>query len=841
MRAQGPIAPWMLLVLTTLLLGPRPTTADDGPAGAAPAGGAPAAAADDPTEAALRRLLVLEPFGRGARTLWNVDPVEAARVQGTWEPPAEGTVVTAPDGTTRAWRTVAAGPDGAFPADPAWQGGYAYASIPAEQEYVRLLGVSGPGRLFWNGEPRVGDVYGSLEARLPVLLRRGTNHLLLRLGRGAPRLRWSLPPAPLFLDAHDATLPHVLPDMLPAPAGEPERAVRPCWIGVLLMNATGQHPAELEVETVAAGAAPRVQRVVAPPPYGFRKTPLQVTLPSTVPGPTLEVEVRLRGAAAGLRLALEARAADTVHVRTFVSDLDGSVQHYAVVPARAAGDAAAPARPPGLVLSLHGASVEALSQARAYAPKPDLVIVAPTNRRPFGFDWEGWGREDAREVLAEAQRHIAHDPQRLYLTGHSMGGHGTWMIGAQSPGTFAAIAPSAGWRDVWSYGGAPPATPDDPVAALFDRAAQVSRHDLWEENLTATAVYVLHGDADDNVPVSEAREMRRRLAGFHRNFAYYEEPGAGHWWGDACVDWPPLFAFLRANRLPDPQAPRPVAFATVEPRVLEGWGGARVLAPTRPREVARVRAAPPSAQEPRVVVTTENVRLLALEAPLAVAGAPLRLDGQDLARAEGTFARGPDGVWAPAPPALARSTGFQAAFARRVTFVYGTRGTPEENAWSLDKARYDAETLWYRGNGAVEVRPDTAPTPPEGPVAAGNAVLYGTPGTNAAFQHLGDRLPLTPGPGVVEVTGRRLEGPDLVALFLVPRTGPAQHADVGVVAPTGPAGRRLADTLPFFATGVVYPDWCVLSSALPAEGRAGARAAGFYDAEGRVGADSALR
>ena len=82
---------------------------------------------------------------------------------------------------------------------------------------------------------------------------------------------------------------------------------------------------------------------------------------------------------------------------------------------------------------------------------------------------------------------------------------------------------------------------------------------------------------------------------------------------------------------------------------------------------------------------------------------------------------------------------------------------------------------------------------------------------------------------------------DLVALFLVPRTGPAQHADVGVVAPTGPAGRRLADTLPFFATGVVYPDWCVLSSALPAEGRAGARAAGFYDAEGRVGADSALR
>lgn len=815
-----------LLLLACLLLYPSAARAEDAPAA-------------QTAESALTSLLVLEPFGKAARTLWNVDPVEAARVKGTLAAPVEGGVVTAADGATRAWRRVQAGEGGAYPQDAAWAGGYGWTVVPSETEEVRLLCVSGPARLFWNGEPRVGDVYGTIEARLPVLLRRGTNTLLLRFGRGAPRLRWLKPPAPLFFDAHDATLPDVLPDMLPAAAGE-ARGSRPCWIGVLLFNATGQQAAALEVETAVAGAPPLVQRVVPPPPYGLRKLPLQVTLPSTVPGPTVEVVVRVRGAAEALRLSLDVKPADATHKRTFVSGLDGSVQYYAVVPALPG--AGGRSEPPGIVLSLHGASVEALGQARAYAAKPDLVIVAPTNRRPYGFDWEGWGREDAREVLKDAQAHIVHHPRRVCLTGHSMGGHGTWMIGAQSPGTFAAIAPSAGWRDVWSYGGAPAPTPQDPVAALFDRAANVNRHDLWQENLAPTGVYVLHGDGDDNVPVSEAREMRARLAGFHRNFAYFEQPGAGHWWGNECVDWPPLFAFLRENRLPDPQQPREVRFATVDPRVLEGFGGVRVLAQQRPREVSRVAAQPASKDEPRVVVTTENVRLLALHAPLVTAaGARLRLDGQELEASGGTFARGADGTWTASAASGVRSTGFQAAFAGRVVLVYGTRGTPEENAWSLAKARYDAETLWYRGNGAPEVLPDTTVPAPEGAIAAGGAVLYGTPGTNGAFRTVGRPMPCQVGAGAIQVAERRLEGADLVALLLLPREVLGERSDVGAVCPTGPAGMRLADTLPFFATGVAYPDWCVLSSDLPALGAAGARAAGYYDPEGRIGSDAAWR
>ena len=53
-----------------------------------------------------------------------------------------------------------------------------------------------------------------------------------------------------------------------------------------------------------------------------------------------------------------------------------------------------------------------------------------------------------------------------------------------------------------------------------------------------------------------------------------------------------------------------------------------------------------------------------------------------------------------------RNGTFKAAFNHRMVFVYGTVGTKEENEWAYNKARYDAETWYYRGNGAVDVITD---------------------------------------------------------------------------------------------------------------------------------------
>ena len=55
-----------------------------------------------------------------------------------------------------------------------------------------------------------------------------------------------------------------------------------------------------------------------------------------------------------VEIELEVRAAGDHYKETFVSDIDGSVQYYAVSPGQIAGE-----EKPGLVLTLHGASVEA--------------------------------------------------------------------------------------------------------------------------------------------------------------------------------------------------------------------------------------------------------------------------------------------------------------------------------------------------------------------------------------------------------------------------------------------------------------------------------------------------
>src|SRR5690606_1583172 len=112
-----------------------------------------------------------------------------------------------------------------------------------------------------------------------------------------------------------------------------------------------------------------------------------------------------------------------------------------------------------------------------------------------------------------------------WLTGHSMGGHGTWSVGGHFPDKFAAVAPSAGWESFWSYSGIGGSFEEKtPVTDLLDRSANPSRTLLRKNNYRQQAVYILHGDADDNVPVSEARNMRDVLKEFHTDLQYFEQP-----------------------------------------------------------------------------------------------------------------------------------------------------------------------------------------------------------------------------------------------------------------------------------------------------------------------------
>ncbi|HWE37345.1 MAG TPA: prolyl oligopeptidase family serine peptidase, partial [Isosphaeraceae bacterium] len=579
------------------------------------------------------------------------------------------------------------------------------------------------------------------------------------------------------------------------------------------------------------------------PPLGARKVGFRFRTPAIDrPGEHPVTIKLLRGEETldSTTIKLRVRTRDQSYKVTFVSDIDGSVQYYAVNPARPVGDPAGRSKP-ALFLSLHGAGVEAIGQAEAYEPKSWGHIVAPTNRRPFGFDWEDWGRLDAIEVLEHAQQRLGTDPRRTYLTGHSMGGHGTWQVGATFPDRFAAIGPSAGWISFWSYAGARRPEAPNAIQEMFLRAACPSDTLGLATNYANQGVYILHGDADDNVPVVQARTMRKRLEEFHRDLHAFEQPGAGHWWdasdepGTDCVDWAPMFDLFARRTLPALDEVRQVDFVTANPGVSSRSSWAEVLAQVHPLRPSAIHLRLDPGLR-RFRGTTDNVSRLALDLDPVPTGGPVvvELDGKGPGPTERPagarrlrFERRGD-AWhaASAPdPALKgshRSGPFKEAFRHRFVLVFGTKGDAAENAATLAKARYDAETFWYRGNGSVDLIADTAFDPNAD--RDRGVILYGNAETNAAWDPLLGGSPVQVRRGSIAVGGREFQGDSLACLFLRPRPG-SHRASVAAVAATGLAGMRLTANLPYFVSGAAFPDLTVLGLD---DGKLAIRAAGFF-------------
>jgi pimeloyl-ACP methyl ester carboxylesterase len=793
--------------------------------------------------------LVIEPVGRGGRVPVHTDALEAQIVAGRWSPPKAGDTVRVSEEVECTWQQVTPDEKGWVQHD-ALRGGYACLTVESDAERVMLLDAAGHSMVYANGRARAGDPYSTGWVLLPVRLNAGTNTFLFHVARGRMRAELVAPTADAQFNPRDTTLPDLI-------TGQKAQL----WGALPVVNATAEPLDNLVITATYDGGVPTRTAVPVIPAMSTRKVGFRIEGPPREDTGQVTVALELlcvndndeEHVLDTAEVELNVRDPQDKHKRTFVSEIDGSVQYFAVTPAHpASGDDS----PPALFLTLHGAGVEAIGQANAYSHQTWGHVVAPTNRRPFGFDWEDWGRLDAMEVLAIAEQTWQPDPNRIYLTGHSMGGHGVWQIGVTFPDRFAAIGPSAAWPDFWSYAGAAEYEDPTPIEQILTRAVSPSRTLTLSRNYRHYGVYILHGERDDNVPVSLAREMCKHLAEFHTDFAYYERPGAGHWWGNACVDWPPMFDFFRNHTRPSPESVRAIEFHTANPGVSASSNWVTIEAQVHALEPSSVVISlDPKTR--KFAGKTENVARLMLDltelskprqretkdgqadATVLAAGEPvtIELDEQTLENIAWPEAepriwlRRGDGQWTaisrpdPAGKGPQRYGPFKQAFRHRFMFVYGTQGTEEHNAVIYGKARYDAETFWYRGNGAVDVVRDVDFDPSA--ERDRNVILYGNADTNAAWAALLGESPVQVRRGAVTVGEREMVGEELACLFIRPRPG-SDRALVGVVAGSGLAGMRLTERLPYFLSGVAYPDWIVLGPDVPTDGARGIRAAGFF-------------
>ena len=151
------------------------------------------------------------------------------------------------------------------------------------------------------------------------------------------------------------------------------------------------------------------------------------------------------------------------------------------------------------------------------------MIVAPQCPQHIRWSTENWFDNFYDEVT----RKYRIDTTRVYLTGPSLGGAGTWYLAIKYPGRFAAIAPMCGFTSHMEF-----------VESNVGRLADMP-------------IWAFHGEDDLVVPVEETARMIDLLQGKNKNLKVTIEPGAGHeiFWSvypdTALYDWFLLYSTVR--------------------------------------------------------------------------------------------------------------------------------------------------------------------------------------------------------------------------------------------------------------------------------------------------------
>jgi predicted peptidase len=144
-----------------------------------------------------------------------------------------------------------------------------------------------------------------------------------------------------------------------------------------------------------------------------------------------------------------------------------------------------------LMLFLHGAGergtnvwkVAVHGPPKNVATDPDFPFITVAPQCPEGQVW----RNDAlMALLDDVVKNLAVDPGRVYLTGLSMGGYGTWSLGLAYPERFAAIVPICGGGEMLSV-----------LLSSGEKAKALQTLGVW----------AFHGAKDNVVPLSESQRM----------------------------------------------------------------------------------------------------------------------------------------------------------------------------------------------------------------------------------------------------------------------------------------------------------------------------------------------
>jgi predicted peptidase len=165
-----------------------------------------------------------------------------------------------------------------------------------------------------------------------------------------------------------------------------------------------------------------------------------------------------------------------------------------------------------LIVFLHGSGerggdpqrLTSIGLPQVLQSRSDLPFVVVSPQLPPGESWsDNGGMITALIDWIEAQYAI--DPQRIYLTGFSLGGSGTWALGLSSPERFAALV---------------------PVAAGWDLGSDAVPPNICE--LASKPIWVFHGAQDETVKPAQSEVLVKALRACGSDVRYTLFPKATH-------------------------------------------------------------------------------------------------------------------------------------------------------------------------------------------------------------------------------------------------------------------------------------------------------------------------
>lgn len=150
-----------------------------------------------------------------------------------------------------------------------------------------------------------------------------------------------------------------------------------------------------------------------------------------------------------------------------------------------------------------------------------FVVISP--QCPPGKRWDV---DEVTAFIKEMRHRYPIDPDRLYLTGLSMGGSGTWNMLLAHPGMFAAAVPICGRTDT-------------------NALAHLPAEKL--EKLKRVPIHIFHGEKDPTVPVANSKEMAAALKACGANVELTVYPEAVHDSWTQTYDKPELYTWMLSH------------------------------------------------------------------------------------------------------------------------------------------------------------------------------------------------------------------------------------------------------------------------------------------------------